>query len=150
MNGVVPRYLNIDNAKIWGGELEGAYSADRWFGRLAYSQVKGVNKDTRETLSTIPAEQVSLTLGGRLPEHNLEYGWRATYVDSITTTLGHFSSYDVHRLFVSWKPDTGALAGFTVDFAVDNVFDEDYRNNLYQDNGRGRTFKLSMTKQFDW
>ena len=58
VNGVVPRYLNIDNAKIWGGELEGAYSADRWFGRLAYSQVKGVNKDTRETLSTIPAEQV--------------------------------------------------------------------------------------------
>ncbi|WP_290690937.1 MULTISPECIES: TonB-dependent receptor domain-containing protein [unclassified Haematobacter] len=150
VNGAVPRYLNIDNAEIWGGELEGAYSADRWFGRLAYSQVKGVNKDTRETLSTVPAEQVSLTLGGRLPERNLEYGWRATYVDSIRTTLGHFSAYDVHRLFVSWKPDTGALAGFTVDFAVDNVFDEDYRNNLYQDNGRGRTFKLSMTKQFDW
>lgn len=150
VGGEVPRYLNIANAEIWGGELEGAYSADRWFGRLAWAHVKGVDKDTRETLATVPAEQVSLTLGARLPEQDLEFGWRATYVDSITTTSGSFSAYDVHRLFVSWKPEDGALAGFSVDFAIDNVFDEEFRNNLYQDNGRGRSFKLSMTKQFDW
>lgn len=154
--GPIPRFINIDNAEIWGGEVEGAYQAERWFGQLAYSHVKGRNKDTGVMLATIPAENVSLTLGGRLPGHGLEYGWRATYVASITTPAAgmtpatHFPSYDVHRLFARWTPQDGALEGFKVDFAVDNVFDATYRNSLYQDNGRGRTFQLALTKQLDW
>ena len=145
-----PRYENIANAEIWGGELEGAYSADLWFARLAYSNTTARDKDTKTLLSTSPADAVSLTLGGRLAEAGLEYGWRATFVDSITTPLGAFSAYDVHRIFASWTPRDGALEGFRVDVAVDNVFDEQYQNNLYQDAGRGRSFQLSLTKQFDW
>ena len=56
----------------------------------------------------------------------------------------------MHRIFASWTPRDGALEGFRVDVAVDNVFDEQYQNNLYQDAGRGRSFQLSLTKQFDW
>ena len=147
---VGPRYENINRAEIWGGELEGAYSAERWFARLAYANTTARDKDTKALLSTSPADAVSFTLGGRIPSQGIEYGWRGTWVDSITTPLGYFSPYDIHRIFLSWTPAEGVLEGFRVDLAVDNVFDEQYQNNLYQDPGRGRSFQLSLTKQFDW
>lgn len=147
---VGPRYANIDNAEIWGGELEGAYSADRWFARLAYANTTARDRDTKALLSTSPADTLSVTLGGRVPERGLDYGWRATFVDAITTPLGHFSAYDTHRIFVSWAVEDGALAGFRVDAVIDNLFDAQYQNNLYQDPGRGRSVQLSLSRQFDW
>lgn len=152
------RYVNVDEAEIWGGELEGSYSAERWFARVAYSNITARNKKTKVPLSTVPADTFALTLGGRLPEYGVEYGWRGTFVSGVwspdlTSTSGALKdhpSYDLHRVFVSWRPDSGFLEGFRVDFSVDNIFDETFRNNLYLDNGRGRTFNLSLTKQLDW
>jgi len=53
-------------------------------------------------------------------------------------------AYATHDLFVGWKPQQGALEGFS----VSNIFDKTYRNNLAGDKGRGRTFKLTLTKIF--
>ncbi|HEX9857523.1 MAG TPA: TonB-dependent receptor, partial [Paracoccaceae bacterium] len=148
----VPYFSNIEAAKIWGAEIEGSYDAEHWFGQLAYSQVKSRDGTTGLTLADTPAENVALTLGAKLPRYDLVLGWRASYFDAITTALATTSgsSYDTHDLFVTWKPESGALAGFEVNFGVENVFDATYRNNLVQDNAAGRTFEVSLARTLDW
>ncbi|WP_241427747.1 TonB-dependent receptor domain-containing protein [Fertoeibacter niger] len=148
----VAYYSNIRAAEIWGAEIEGSYDAENWFAQLAYSNVKSKDKDTGLTLADTPAENVALTLGAKLPQWDAVLGWRASYYDAITTSSATTSagSYDTHDIFVTWTPDQGAFKGFNVNFAVENVFDSTYRNNLVQDNAAGRTFKLSLAKTLDW
>lgn len=147
-----PYYRNIRDAEIWGAELEAAYDAERWFGSLAWSHVKSKDASTGLTLADTPAENVALTLGAKFPVQNLTLGWRAAWFDDITTSSATTTgkSYDTHDLFVSWTPDQGALAGMEVNFAVENVFDKTYRNNLSLDNAPGRNAKLTISKGFTW
>jgi hemoglobin/transferrin/lactoferrin receptor protein len=58
-----------------------------------------------------------------------------------------YMSFD---LFSSWKPTSGVLAGTEVRASIDNVLNADYRDNQTPDRSSGRTFKLSLSKQFDW
>jgi hemoglobin/transferrin/lactoferrin receptor protein len=153
-------FRNISNAEFWGGEIEAGYEAERFFGRIAYAQVKGRDRDFKYTLNTVPAANLALTFGGRIPERGLEFGWRGNFVDSISTssrnvttgviTTTAFDAYATHDVFVGWKPQSGALEGFDIQFAVENAFDTDYRNNLAADRGRGRTYKISLAKALSW
>lgn len=153
-------HRNLARASFEGAEIEAGYESERVFGRLAYSHVIGKDRDFGYTLATTPADTLALTLGGRLPDQQIEYGWRGTFVDSITTatrstangaiTTTNFGAYSTHDLFVSYKPQDGALAGFDMQLAVENVLDRDYRNNLSADRGRGRTVKLSIAKAITW
>ena len=154
-----PRYDNIRAAKIWGAELEASYDAERWFGSLAWSHVKSKDESTGLQLQDTPAENVALTLGMKLPDQGLTLGWRGYYFDGIvnytngttnvaTTYSG--SHYDTHDLFVTWQPETGALAGLDVNLTVENLFDAEYKNNLAQDDAPGRNVKLSVAKNMTW
>lgn len=153
-------FRNLARAEFEGGEIEAGYETERFFGRLAYARVRGTDRDFGYTLATTPADSLALTLGGRIPDRGLEFGWRGTFVDSITTatrnvttgviTATDYAAYSTHDFFVSWKPQSGALAGFDVQLAVENAFDADYRNNLAADRGRGRTYKLSLAKALTW
>ncbi|MDR5652177.1 TonB-dependent receptor domain-containing protein [Ruixingdingia sedimenti] len=152
----VPYFSNINRARIWGGEIEAAYEADRWFGRLAYSKVKSRNKTPGAafgtTLADTPAENLALTLGMKLPDQGLRFGWRVQAFDDITTasatTTG--AGHAVHDLFASWQPQSGVLQGLQIDLGVENLFDREYRNNLALDNSPGRNVKLSIAKAFQW
>lgn len=146
----VPYFSNIASAKIWGAEIEASYESDRWFGQLAYSQIKSKDRTTGLTLADTPAENVVLTLGAKLPDQNLVLGWRGAYHDNIVTSSATTTApaYDTHDLFATWSPEQGALAGLDVNFTVENVFDATYRNNLTLDNGVGRNAKLSVSKKF--
>ena len=153
-------HRNLARARFEGAEIEAGYEADRVFGRLAYSHVTGKDPDAGYTIATTPADQLALTLGARMPDRGVEYGWRGTVVDAITTatrnsgtgavTSTSYAGYATHDLFVSWKPQSGALDGFDLQLAVENVFDKDFRNNLSADRGRGRTVKVSMAKALTW
>jgi hemoglobin/transferrin/lactoferrin receptor protein len=151
-------FRNIGAARFRGVELEGSYDAAGGYVRLAYSHVRAVDKDFDYTLSSTPADSLSLTLARRLPDVGLEFGWTAHVVDKISTssrsattgviTTTDFAAYDVHDLFVNWTPQRGALAGTDVRLGVENVFDKTYRNNLDQENGPGRTIRLTLTRTF--
>jgi hemoglobin/transferrin/lactoferrin receptor protein len=162
-----PTYFsNVDRATIYGVVVEGSYEADRWFGRLAYTALHGENDDTGETLNSIPAHKVSLTLGGRALDNTLEFGAKVNLVASIdsgvlSSDLTNTSrppfpategsdSYQTVDLFTSWKPQDGEWAGFEATFGIDNLFNEDYRDNQSPDRSLGRTFKVSLAKQFDY
>ncbi|MBL9075058.1 TonB-dependent receptor [Tabrizicola sp.] len=165
--GAVPRYLNVRSAEIWGGELEASYDAERWFASLGYSNVKSAYRDMPNpaanglTVADTPAENVSLTVGTKFPDRGLIVGWTAYYYDAITTnsvattaagtiTATHTPHYDTHDLFVTWKPETGALPGMDVTLTVENAFDADYKNNLSLDRAQGMNAKLTIGKNFTW
>ena len=157
--GSVPFYFqNIGAAEFRGVELEASYEAPGGYARLGYSHVRGVDADFGYTLTSTPADTLSLTLARRLPDSGLEFGWTAHVVDKIATssrsattgviTTTDFAAYDVHDIFLTWRPDSGFLAGADVQFGVENVFDSAYRNNLDQENGIGRNIKLTLTRTF--
>lgn len=153
-------FANQSDADFWGGEIEAGYETERFLARLAYANIRGQDRTFDYTPATVPAENLALTLGYRFPERGIEVGWRGTFVDATKTgtrsattgliTETSYGNHDIHDFYVSWQPEGGALDGFDVQFAVENAFDEDYRNNLALDRGRGRTFKLSVAKALTW
>ncbi|MFN4125429.1 TonB-dependent hemoglobin/transferrin/lactoferrin family receptor [Pannonibacter indicus] len=148
----VPYYVNAHSAHIYGVELEAAYDSRYVFASAAYSWTRGKNDTTNAALTTIPAETVAVTLGGRIPDYNVNFGWRAEFTGSADAgaTTGPFPGYALHDAFVNWKLDEGQFKGLELRAAVENIFDKRYRNNLSGDDGKGRTFKLSVNKKFGW
>lgn len=150
-----PYKINIGEARIHGIEVEGSFETDMFFTRIAGSIIRGENTDTGEDLTSIPADQLSVTVGGRIVEHGLEFGVRSLFVADIETgsNPGPFDGYNVHNLFLTWKPefqDIAALDGLELQAGVDNLFDESYQNNLAGDPGKGRDFRVSLAKTFTW
>jgi hemoglobin/transferrin/lactoferrin receptor protein len=165
--GAVPRYINVRAAELWGGEIEASYDAERWFAGLAYSNVRSAYRDMPNpaanglTVADTPAENIALTVGAKIPDRGLTLGWTARYFDAITTysistaaagtiTPTYSPAYDTHDLFVTWKPEQGALAGLDVTLTVENVFDADYKNNLELDQAQGMNAKLTIGKSMTW
>ncbi|MCR6635783.1 TonB-dependent receptor [Devosia sp.] len=152
-----PYYANIAAARIYGVEIEGAYNSDAWFANLAYTFTIGDDLTTNKPLTTVPQNKIVATVGGRNQEWNLEYGARVTLAakgEYIVPTSsggdGPAEAYQTLDLFASWKPEAGPFAGTQFQASIDNVFDADYRPNLASDRSKGRTFKVTLSKQFDY
>lgn len=150
-------YDNLGHARLYGVEIEGAYNSEYVFANLAWTIGYGVDAATGAALATIPAHKLVATLGGRLPENDLEFGVRGTFAADAPNGLGAMGTpgtpgvgYQTYDLFASWTPQTGLFEGSELRLSVDNLFDTDYRDNLSIDRSRGRTFKLSLARQFDY
>ncbi|MHA6692104.1 TonB-dependent receptor domain-containing protein [Devosia sp. A449] len=150
-------YANIAAARIYGVEIEGAYNSDNIFASLAYTFTVGDDLVSGKPLTTVPQNKLVATLGARNTEWNLEYGARATLAAAgayaMTPAAGADGSSDAYQtvdLFASWKPDGGQFKGLEAQFAVENIFNADYRESLSADRSKGRTFKLTLAKQFDY
>ncbi len=153
-------YVNIDEAKIYGLELEAAFESDKMFMRAAYSDVRGEDLSTGYTLTSIPARNLNLTIGGRDQNRGLEYGWQGGFYDEISYTVydsragmyvqEDYASYVVHDLFVDWTPQQGALQGIKAGLRVNNVLDTQYENSLAGDPGEGRSYEISLARTFEF
>ncbi|WP_455873598.1 hypothetical protein [Rhizobium yanglingense] len=53
-------------------------------------------------------------------------------------------------IFASWRPQSGEMQGWQVQASVNNLFDQYYRENTSNDYAKGRTFKITLSKQLDW
>lgn len=164
----LPGFVNIGRAEIYGAEVELAYEADYVFAEAGYAYVVGKDKDTGDYLTTVAPHELSLTVGGKLPQHDLRFGWRSRFVaapqdpcrrsevpvvcagDSSQGSTRFAEAFDVHDVFLTWKPRDGRLAGWEVEFGVDNIFNKQYKEFLHNDAAKGRTFKISLAKQFGW
>jgi hemoglobin/transferrin/lactoferrin receptor protein len=150
-------YGNVGKARIYGAEVEGSYNADNWFVNLAYTLTIGDDLDKNQPLTTVPQSKITGTIGGRYDEWNLDYGARVTvaaqgeyYVKETSGGQGEAKAFATLDLFANWKPETGPLAGTQIQAAIDNVLNADFRENLAYDRSSGRTFKISLSKQFDY
>jgi len=163
----VPYFINVAGMRIWGLEVEGSYESERLFARLAYTFTRGQYTQTfigstvantrysGDALDYLPQDKVSLTVGGRLPEQYLELGATITVAATpispqLTGSVGTSASWATLDLFATWKPEEGPLKGVEAQFGIDNVFNADYRENLSIDRSSGRTFKVTLAKQFDY
>lgn len=144
-------FINIGKARYKGVEVEAEYGAKRVFARAALSIIDGQDKVTGLPLNTIPANTLNLTLGYVFPEQNLTVGWRGEIVDDqdeVSTASLRTPGYDVHNLFLTWRPQAGALQGLNVQVGVDNLFNRDFRRHLMSLDAEGRTFKLTLARTF--
>lgn len=155
-NGANPRYTNIGEARIYGAEIELAYDSDYVFGNAAYSYVIGEDLLKDMPLNTVAPHEFAFTLGGRVPDRDLSFGWTSRFVaaqdrvSGLPNTRRATPSFSTHDMFVTWKPQDGAWKGFETNFRIDNIFNEQYREFLSGTAGKGRTFKLTLVKQLDW
>ena len=144
-------YYNVGESEIKGIELESSYNATYTFARAAFTMIRGEDKTDGSSLNSIPADELVLTLGGRVPSENIEFGWRGVFADEqhrVSGTTDQTGGYVVHDVFASWKPQDGYLEGAEIRFGIDNLLDKQYREHLSDDAAKGRTFKLTLAKQF--
>ncbi|MDP2118636.1 MAG: TonB-dependent hemoglobin/transferrin/lactoferrin family receptor [Hoeflea sp.] len=158
-------YFNIDRARIHGVEVEVAYDSDYVFASAGYSHVVGRNSTNNQYLTTVAPDELSFTVGGRLPDRDIAFGLKSRIVagpqdscrnatTSVTcagASASRFSqSFNVHDVFLSWAPKDGQFAGWEAQFGVDNVFDKNHKEFLNNDYSKGRTFKVSLARKFGW
>ncbi|MEM9230714.1 MAG: TonB-dependent receptor [Pseudomonadota bacterium] len=148
-------FLNVADATIEGVELEAAYENRRFFGNLAYTLIRGEGRmeegDPIEPLTSIPADELALTLGTRFPDRDLEFGVRGVFAadqDDLPAGDDTTPGYAVFDAFASWTPEEGFLQGAEFRFGVENVFDRQYQEHLSNDFARGRTFTVSLARTF--
>ncbi|MEO0329930.1 MAG: TonB-dependent receptor, partial [Pseudomonadota bacterium] len=166
-----PGFINRDNADFQGIEIEASYDAEAWYANAAYTWTEGKDSNTNDFLTTVAPEELALTIGARVPQHDIEFGWKARVVSDpadscrISQTplpnngpgscpggsgLRFSESFDVHNVFFSWKPVEGEFAGLEARVGIENVFDTEYKEFLFNDPAEGRTFKLTLAKSIGW
>jgi len=145
--GGVSSFRNVASAKLEGFELEAGYDAGRWFASAFYAQTRGEDKSTGEPLASVQPDTWQLEAGLRLPEQQVELGWRARFVaeqDRVPADGTPADAYDLHDLWLSWQP----YRDLTLDFGIDNLFDEDYLPYLSVLKGPGRNLKATVSYRF--
>lgn len=153
-------YGNVGKARIYGVEVEASYDSELLYASLAYGLTIGDDLVTNTPLTTVAQSKAALTVGIRNVEYDFDVGARLTIADKGRHVLnvvngqqvgdGTANAYATVDLFATWKPDTGPLAGTEFQAGIDNLLNADYRQNLAADRSTGRTFKISVAKQFGW
>ena len=141
----------IPKARYEGFELEASYWTNSVYGTLGASLVRGENVSTGGYLNAVPADNAFLKIGYVYRPWNLDFGWKGDFYaaqDLVGTDEEKTAGYVLHNLYAAWKPTEGILADSEVRFNVDNIFDKSYRHHLSDDEGAGRSFKLSFAKKF--
>ncbi|MEL7428554.1 MAG: TonB-dependent receptor [Pseudomonadota bacterium] len=161
-----PGFINIDNAEFRGVEIEAAYQAELWYANAAFTWTEGEDANTGAALTTVAPAEFAFTIGGYIPEHDLELGWRSRIVADPTddcrvsttpvagcagvSTLRFAENFDVHDFYLTWIPEDGQYEGWEARFSVENIFDTEYKEFLYNDAAKGRNFKLTLAKSIGW
>jgi hemoglobin/transferrin/lactoferrin receptor protein len=162
--GYTSQYMNINQAAIYGAELEMAYETEHFFASAAYTHLMGRNTRTNTYLTTVAPHELAITVGGRLPQHGVSFGLRSRFVAEpqdpavrLSTSPSAFASqryaraFNVHDVFLTWAPpEDSNLRGWRADVGVDNIFNTQYKEFLKNEPAKGRTFKVSLSKQIGW
>lgn len=144
--------------KMRGVELEARYDlASGLYGQAAVS----VNNHSelfyapagsftwRDYLYT-PANAATITLGKTWGD-GWDASWTLRAADGIRLdrgTVTQKAGWGAHDLALRYAPEAGTMAGFSVDFGVENVFDRKYTDNLATQPEAGRNIKLTVAKTF--
>lgn len=161
---VAPRYETVGHAIIYGAEVEIAYVSDHFYSNAGYSYSRGLNKSDGGYLDTVAPHEFFVTVGKKLPDYGIDFGWRSRFVaaqnetdtrvdrrtGNIVPTRPTTPAFNVHDVYFNWIPVEGPLVGWEGRFRVDNIFNEQYQEYLLGFPSEGRTFKLNLVKQFGW
>jgi hemoglobin/transferrin/lactoferrin receptor protein len=144
-------FVNVGESRFQGLEVEAEYATRGLFVRAGLSMPEGENRVTSAPLNTVPADELDVTVGYNFRDLNLTAGWRGEFAadqDEVSVASERTAGYGVHNLFLTWRPDEGALDGLEVRLAVDNLFDKAFRRHLASLDAEGRTFKATLARTF--
>tara|TARA_R110001583_G_scaffold195350_2_gene372102 strand:+ start:821 stop:2857 length:2037 start_codon:yes stop_codon:yes gene_type:complete len=143
---------NVDEAKLTGFELTTRYRYQQTRLIFNYGQTEGKDDTTDEYLSGIPAKKFGVDLSQVIMDGDMKLGTRFTYVanqDQLPTdNLNQYDSYKLWDVYAAWEPAMGTFEGVRVDFAIENIGDEEYRQAWQTLYSQGRNFKLSARYSF--
>lgn len=160
----LPYFVNVAHMALYGFELEGAYESESLFARAALTITRGeyledVSASIPEgsVVDTLAQDKLVLTLGGHAMEGQVDYGTTVTFAAEPLTEVstaaggdGDAEAWTKVDVFASYKPLEGAFEGTAITASIENLFNADYRENLSVERSTGRTFKLTLSKQFDY
>ncbi len=103
---------------------------------------------------------LSTTLGWKVAEYDLMFGWVGTFVAKQNKTAYYqggnlyarkpSDAYNLHDVFLDWTPRSGMMKDTELHLAVENIFDKKYEP--YLSDGitamPGRNFKVSLSRKF--
>lgn len=145
------QYQNISNATLEGVEFEATYDAQDWFAAVGAHRIRGKNDDTGLGLRSVPADQITLTVGVRALEDKLVAGARTRFVakqdrfeEGGNAAFKHTDAYTVVDLFAQYE----ATENTVLNLNIDNVFNETYRQHLDQYNSPGFGARVGLTMRF--
>ncbi|WP_097109323.1 TonB-dependent receptor domain-containing protein [Hoeflea halophila] len=159
-----PQYVNVGQAEIYGLEYEAGYESYNFFADAGLGLTVGNDLTNNTALTEVAPAEINIGAGYRLPNRGVTFGWEGrfvfakTRVPTPTAATTDFAaealrraSFNTHDLYVNWRPEQDSqFNGWEASFRVENVFDTKYRDFLSNDNGKGRTFKVTLAKQFGW
>ncbi|MEM5472829.1 TonB-dependent hemoglobin/transferrin/lactoferrin family receptor [Hoeflea sp. AS60] len=159
-----PQYINVGRAEIYGVEFEAGYESNNFFADAGLGLTVGTDLTNNAALTEVAPAEVNIGAGYRLPDRGLTFGWEGRFVFAETqvpvpaATTTDFAAealkrraFNTHDVYINWRPDQDSqFKGWEASFRVENVFDTKYRDFLSNDNGKGRTFKVTLAKQFGW
>lgn len=158
-------FVNVGDVRLEGVELEMAYDSEYLFASGGYSKIRGHDLDfglsNSGSLNTVPADELFFTFGAKLPDYGVSLGWKYKHVSDQDLILGSrdrlntrnvfgrqpTEAYETHGAFINWVPPEGPLEGLEIRASVENIFDEQYKDFLMNDPGKGRTFKFSIAQR---
>ncbi len=143
--------VNVEEAEIYGLEIEAAYVSELWYANAALSIMEGRNLTDDAVWSQLPQDNLSLTVGHRNEATGFGIGWTLNAYSDLDYGGGdRFGGYATHDVFASYAPQDGVLEGLEFRFGVDNILDREYRNALDQENGRGLTGRFTVARVWNF
>lgn len=142
---------NVD-ATLRGFEAGAKYDAGGFFAEASLSLLESDRQGSDETLASAEPDRINLRLGARALERQLAFGVELTAADArrdVPEGALATPGYGKTDLFASWLPHGGPLRGFVVQAGIDNVFDKTFRVHPNAIDQPGRTFKVTLSRQFD-
>ena len=164
----VPWYWNVPSYYTSGVEIQTRYDNDWMFADLGLSMMTGTRngavndiRGPKTYINDLAPTTADLTLGIKMPDQDLSFGWTGTFVKSQEKTpvrqfMGssyarpESPGYAVHGIFLDWTPKQGFMKDTEVHAAIENIFDKQYEP--YLSDGitamPGRNFKVSLSRRF--
>jgi len=134
---------NIDEAKLWGWEIEGEYAINGFNMKLGLSEVHAKDDDTGEYLSNNVPLTLITDFNYNVDSISSLFGWRSRYAnenDRVGSGEVPTAGYGVHDLYYRWAPSEGSLQNLTLDLGIENLFDKEYQKRFATLNEEGRSY----------
>lgn len=160
-------YWNMPSYYSRGIELEAHYENSFMFADASMTYMTGRRHGTLNNargpdsyINDIMPTTAVTTLGYKLPDHDINFGWTGTFVDKQdrNSFIAGDKSYNrpqtpgyaVHDLFFNWTPTQGLMKDSELRLGLDNIFDKEYEP--YLSDGitamPGRNLKVSFSRKF--
>ncbi|PIW61404.1 TonB-dependent hemoglobin/transferrin/lactoferrin family receptor [Shewanella sp. CG12_big_fil_rev_8_21_14_0_65_47_15] len=144
---------NVEDAQLTGFEVSGRYRIGQTRLAMNYGQTHGEDRQTGDAIEGIPANKFNVDLSQGIMDGDMKLGTRVTYVATQSNTpdghsVAEYDDYTLWDVYLAWEPTMGVMSGVRVDFAIENIGDEQYQQawqTLYQP---GRNMKLSARYMF--